>query len=302
MVTIMFDHLVLDHYLFSFRRFFSSPRQSFSGLRIFLTIVSLLMLNSIIASVSADETRQISLTYGADYKPFAWEEMGLAVGVQKDFVEAILVNELGIRVDQVACPWARCQIRVKEGEEDAFFTVPKAERAEYTIATDIPFYETRFLMHTSRLNKQLKPLSAVKSLKDLEAIPNIRHVHMLGSGWHKNALKDMKIVYTIPDASNIPVILDTQRADLYIEQYEMFHYQAKLHGLEARMLTFPEPQIRQLGWHLFIAKNSPALKLMPEINQKLKELKLSGRLEEIRKEIFSNYGLPEFPPETPSIQ
>lgn len=233
----------------------------------------------------------LTITYGSQYKPFAWGKNSVAYGIQRDFVEKILVEKMGIKVNHEVYPWKRCQIYVKEGIKDGFFTVPTPERSEYTINSSIPFYETHFVMHTSRQNPKIERLKTVKSLMDLESMPDIKHVHMLGSGWHENALKKMKVVYTSVDASAIPLMLKFQRADVYIEQSEMFRYQAKEKGILKEILTMKEPSIRKLGWHLFISKKSKNIALMPKINNMLEKLKISGELEKIKLEIFKKNGI-----------
>jgi len=114
---------------------------------------------------------------------------------------------------------------------------------------------------------------------------------MLGSGWHINALKNMKNISTIPDASNIPMMLKLLRADLYIEQAEMFRYQAKKAGVLDELVTLNETSIRKLGWHIFIGKKSKYQALIPKINQVLARLHASGELEKIKQKIFLKYGI-----------
>lgn len=74
--------------------------------------------------IGAQETESLTIAYGSDYKPFAWGENGKPFGVQKDFVEEILVKRMGIKVIHQAFPWKRCQEYVRLGMKDGFFTVP----------------------------------------------------------------------------------------------------------------------------------------------------------------------------------
>ncbi len=237
----------------------------------------------------AEET--LSVTYGADYKPFAWGDNTVAFGIQKQFVEEVLVKRLGINVIHEACPWARCQALVKAGQKDAFFTVPTIERADYTEKTTLPFYSTRFVMHTSKHNPHIDRLNQIKRLEDLEAMPEIRHIYMLGSGWHDQALKNMQDISRIRDATKIPLLLTLNRADLYIEQAEMFRYQTKELGLQDKLLTFESPVIETLNWHLFIGKKSSKLSLLSNINQALTEMEESGELETIKQSLFKQFGV-----------
>ena len=179
---------------------------------------------------------------------------------------------------------------VREGKVDGFFTVATPARAEYTISS-LPFYETHFVMHTSKHNQNVARLKTVKSLKDLEKLHNIRHIYMLGSGWHENALKNMKNVTKNVDASTIPIMLKRQRADVYIEQSEMFRYQAKERGVLEEILTLNEFTMKKLGWRIFIGNKSKHQHLIPEINAMLEKLRASGELEKIKSDIFKNNGI-----------
>lgn len=259
--------------------------------RILLRIKLILTFTLITLSVFSLADEPLSIAYGADYRPFAWEQDGKPVGVQKDFVDKILVEKMGLNVHHVSCPWKRCQKLVRDGAVDAFFTVPTPERAEYTIATEVAFYNTHFVMHTGKNNPFLEMLQTVKSISDLEALREIRHIHMLGSGWHERALRNMKRVSQINDGARIPLMLAYERADLYIEQLEMFRHQAKQLGVVDRLITIEEPSIRKLGWHLFIAKSSEYVSLVSMIDKELTFLKESGHLQKIKLELFAKYGI-----------
>lgn len=233
----------------------------------------------------------LTIVYGADYKPFSWIEDGKAVGIQIDFVEEILSARLGIKVRHEAYPWARAQQMVRTGEKDGFFTVPTEERAGYATRSEKPFYITNFVMHTSTSNPIQNILVKIKSLQDFNNHPEIRHVHMLGSGWHNSALKDLENVQTVIDSSVIPRFLIYGRADVYIEQEEIFRYQARAQGLLDEIISISDNPIQSLGWHLFIGNESDYLYLVPEINELLKEMKANGELEELKMRLFSKYGI-----------
>lgn len=257
------------------------------------TIIKMILLFTIMVfsylSTYAEDT--ITIVYGAKYEPFAWGNLEDIKGVQPDFVQAILVDQMGLKVKHEGYPWKRCQNMVRSGQKDGFFTVPTEERAEYTDTTSSPFYVTHFVMHTGKDNPIVEQLKTVNSLEDLEKMADVRHIHMLGSGWHENALQNMKKVHKLPDASTIPVLLSKNRADLYIEQDEMFRYQAQKAGVSDEILTIKKPSIRQLGWHIFIGKESKHAHLIPKINATLKKLEASGELEKIKLEIFKKYGI-----------
>lgn len=238
----------------------------------------------------ADET-EIVIGFGEAYKPFAWNDHGLSAGIQADFVEEVLVNQLGIKIVRLACPWRRCQQLVQAGEIDGFFTVPTAEREAYTEKTAVPFYHTNFVMHTAKSNRNLPAFKSAQNLSDIEMLNYVVHVNMRGSGWHNQALRNVKHRTEVQDALMIPKMLVQGRADLYIEQAEMFRYQAKELGLLDDIITISEPVIYRMPWHLFLSKQSPHVTQLNKINQRLQELQQSGELENIRLRIFTKHGV-----------
>ena len=238
----------------------------------------------------ADDT-EIVIGFGEAYKPFAWNDHGVSAGIQADFVEEVLVNQLGLKIVRLACPWRRCQQLVKAGEIDGFFTVPTEEREAYTVKTAIPFYHTNFVMHTAKHNQNLLAFKSAKNLSDIEMLTYVVHVNMRGSGWHNHALRNVKHRTEVQDALMIPKMLVQGRADLYIEQAEMFRYQAKELGLLDDIITIADPVLYRMPWHLFLSTQSPHLSQLDKINQRLQELQQSGELEKIRQTIFHKHGV-----------
>ena len=248
-------------------------------------------VNSVPSSMdNSSDPDTIVITYGDFYKPFAWGEKDKALGVQIDFVEEILVKRLGYKVRHEACPWKRCQKMVREGSRDGFFTVSTPERAEYTVKTEIPFYRTAFVLHTGKNNSKLSLIKTIRNIEDLKKYPQIRHIHMFGSGWHELHLKNLKYVSEIKNAAMIPQMLASGRADLYIEQAEMFRYQVRELGLSHEVITIPA-SMREMGWHLFIRKDSPWVKIMPQLDRELKKLQSTGELNRIKIRLFKKYGI-----------
>ncbi|MFC3094467.1 hypothetical protein DRW07_13740 [Alteromonas sediminis] len=231
----------------------------------------------------------IQIAYGDAYKPFAWRGETGAVGIQVEFVEELLVERLGISVKHVACPWKRCQRMVKEGNLDGFFTVPTVERDSYTEKSEIPLYTTEFMIHVAKDSAVIDQLKGLRYLPELLAIQELRHAFMRGSGWHEEMLKKAQNVTRVADASVIPTMLIQNRADLYIEQTEMFRFQAAQLGLDNLLVTLPSPIIERVNWHLFISDKSQNINILPRLNALLKSLKDNGELEALQQEIFARF-------------
>ncbi|WP_164084745.1 substrate-binding periplasmic protein [Alteromonas flava] len=267
---------------------FTEHRQVPSSFRQLLSLFGFLCLY-LIALPNSVASQIITIAYGDAYKPFAYAGDREAEGIQVDFVEELLVTRLGLTVQHVSCPWKRCQRMVSEGTLDGFFTVPTSERESYTQESEIPFYTTDFVIHVAQKSPVIEQLRKVTFVPELLAMQELRHVFMRGSGWHEEMLKTAQNVTRVADASVIPMMLIQNRADLYIEQAEMFQFQAAQLGLDEQLLTLPRPIIQRVNWHLFISNKSSNITLLPRLNALLATLKESGELEQLQREIFARY-------------
>ncbi|MDM7859810.1 transporter substrate-binding domain-containing protein [Alteromonas sp. ASW11-36] len=252
-------------------------------------LIILICLTILISPVSASEVLKIA--YGDGYAPFAWMGERQAKGVQIDFLDEILVQRLGFEVHHVACPWKRCQRLVENAELDGFFTVPTDSRAEYTEKTKSPFYTTNFLIHTKKDHPLLCEFQSIRSLEELLQMQGLRHVFMRGSGWHEQNLAGLKNITQVADAAVIPKLLVQNRADLYLEQAEMFKYQASQLGLQDQLVSLSSPVIKRQGWHLFIGKSSLHVGIVAQVDSLLEDMQSTGELEQLRRIIFARYGI-----------
>lgn len=239
----------------------------------------------------AAESKVLTIAYSDAYPPFASADGSYAQGIQIEILEEIFADQLGYELRHVSCPWKRCQFLVKNGFYDAFFTVITPERLEYSTPISIPVYKTNFVLHTSHDNPNLSSILEVHNLEKLVNSKNVYHVHMLGSGWHEEAFRGLDNVLTVANAASIPLILAQHRADVYVEQAEIFEPQVRKLNLESEIVTLHNNVMKSMGWHLFISKNSDFHVDIEKINDQLLQLQSAGILEEVKNRVFLKYGI-----------
>ncbi len=117
---------------------------------------------------------------------------------------------------------------------------------------------------------------------------DIIHGHIVGGGWHKLNLKSARLVQKATNSLQILEMLHRNRIDVYIEQAPLIRYQMKILGFEKRIVELPQV-MDETQWHICISKKSGYVKIMPELNQLLKEMQGDGSLAQLQKKIFDQY-------------
>ncbi|WP_028865376.1 substrate-binding periplasmic protein [Psychromonas aquimarina] len=248
----------------------------------------ILVLTSLLFFSALGTAKEMRVVVSDNYLPFSWQEDKQVKGILKDFLDEIVVQRMGIKVSYEICPWARCQIMVKEGQRDAFFTISSAERDRYSIKTELPLFISDFYIYSGANNKNLPLLLKVKNLDSLLALKNLRYVYLLGAGWHRQNLSTVHNVTTVLYSTKILELLKFNRADVYIEQAALMNYQIKRFNLEQDIIQIPA-LMDHTNWHLYISNKSDFITILPQLDQLLNKMHQEGSLQKLRHKIFSKY-------------
>ncbi len=255
-------------------------------LRLFVSHSLLVIL---LVSSYCVQARELKAVYAQGYLPFSWiDEQGTARGVEVDFVQAVISKRLGLKVNHAILPWARGQSMVEEGQADIFVTIPNKKRRAYALVSDLPLFSSNFLMYTGASNPKINTLKAITNLQNLITKKNIIHGHIVGAGWHATRLKNVEFLQVAPSSLQILQLLDKNRIDVYIEQAPLIAYQIKTLGFESRITEIPQV-LEETHWHICLSKKSQFVNIMPRLNKLLKDMKNTGALTQLQKEIFSQY-------------
>jgi len=239
----------------------------------------LILLTFFTLFLSAKETMKIVYFY--DFKPFSWEsEDGKMNGILIDIMNEALIKRMKIDVSHSGYPWARAQKLVKFEKADAFITVPTALRREYTKISSEPVIVSKFSIFTHKDNPRIKSLNEVKSLKELQKFSLI---HYLGSGWAKDNLKGMDVFWE----SNMKKALrhlSLGRYDVFIDVSQVISYNIKELGYKDTIVEIPNV-LDSKPFNLCIGKNSQFVKILPEFEKTIKQMREDGTL----KKIYEKY-------------
>ncbi|WP_020406256.1 substrate-binding periplasmic protein [Hahella ganghwensis] len=234
-------------------------------------------------------SRHMTIAFAENYPPFSWSEGKHEVkGILKDILHEVLEDRLGLSVSYDTYPWARGQQLVREGLVDAFFTIPNSDRLTYTEVSLWPLFASDYYMYTGKNNPNIPVLKEITTLAELKTHSYLTHSYILGGGWHGENLGDVENKWIEQDSKKILKLLEFNRADVYIEQRPLMHYQMKILGYKDEILEMPA-QLDTTKWHLCISKKSPYTIILPMLNDLLGTLATSGELRKINQKIFDRY-------------
>lgn len=255
--------------------------------RLFVTLFIIFPIFA--AKIYAAEEKRMNIVFAQDFMPFSWQnDNEIIQGVLIDFLNEILSIRMGIALQFEVYPWARAQLMVKKGERDAFFTIPNPERKTYANVSVIPFFSSDFILYTGANNPKYKELINIKTFDELKRNESLRHIYILGGGWHIKNLAGVKFAKRVTNSTTILQHLYQNVSDVYIEQALLVNYQIKLLNYQNKIIEIPTV-MDSTHWHLCIGKKSSFIGLMPEINKVITLMEKNGSLEKLRDKIFNKY-------------
>jgi ABC-type amino acid transport substrate-binding protein len=238
---------------------------------------------------------RLHISLGDNYGKHAMVIDGKPAGIQKDLLDWFFKQNMKLNVQIEAMPWMRAQVLVeKTKQSDGYFTAYTKTRVDVLklVTSKNPFYITTVKMHTWKGNPKIAALSQLKSVDDLLRMDDIQHIFLRGSGYHEEQFNDAKLTYRLNSIRQIPkYLLDLKRADVFVEQSELFYPVAEEVGLIDKIQTLENIKFKRLHWHLYIRPDSKYVGLMNEIDEALARAIADGTLLAKVEEIFAKYGL-----------
>lgn len=216
-----------------------------------------------------------------NWAPYVFlDEQGTAQGVYIEILRELFETELGMELVFVPLPWKRAQLAVKNGEADFLVTVATPERREYAVASELPVLEMYLRVYSYAGHPRFEQIDAIKSgqdIKDLGLIP----VTNIGNQWHVRNIDSFGVATEyVPAEENAFQMVAAKRSDITIEPIIAGRHLIKQLQLEDKIVA-TNARFGPLQMHLLLGKNSPHLILLPQINDALKRLMTSGRIERI---------------------
>lgn len=142
---------------------------------------------------------------------------------------ADVLRLIGVRqnwsVEYEAVPWARAQDMVRQGQADAFFTIPTAARRAYALFTGTPVYSfDRGVLVYHRDHPQRPGIEAAVVNEDLRAFAMATY---LGDGWGETAWGAWPHLRWARDIMASIRMVATQNVALLVQARELVHYHAR---------------------------------------------------------------------------
>ncbi len=249
------------------------PRQENAPLLRFC-LVFLLAYFNFFSNAYADEPFVVS--YGENYKPFAWKENGEMVGMQIDIINELLVRRLGINVNHTGYPWKRAQFKVEDGMADALFTVASEKRLEYTTKSKEVLIQADVTLFTYRGNPKIKK---IKNIKSFSQAKDFTFVDYLGDRLGEKYLKDFNVNF-VTDLPTVLKFLANERADLFIQSSPVTNYNIKNNFLEHKIVEIYNPLLSS-EFRLLIGFKSKYQSIMPMVDIEAAKMKQDGSMQKI---------------------
>lgn len=215
--------------------------------------------------------RTIKIVYFENYPPYSWLENGKMRGMLVDMATEAFEKRMGIKVKHEGYPWERAQQMVKNGEADAFITIPTPDRLEYTIASREPVVIATFKPFTWADNPIIPDVSKARKLSDLK---KYKHGTYIGAGWARQKLTGMDVEWF----ANLDVCLSAlkaERFDLIIDSIHVLRYNIKKLGLQKDIVEIPWV-VERVPWTLCISKKSDMASSMTEFEKTMKSMRKDG--------------------------
>jgi polar amino acid transport system substrate-binding protein len=197
-------------------------------------------------------------------------------GILIDVLTEVLQKQMGINLSHQGYPWARAQQYVRNGDADAFATVPTPERRTYTVISTEPVITAEFTLFTYNGNPKLKQLQAVHTVEELG---DFTLVHFIGSGWAKENLKRMNVTW-VPTLQKSLFLLAEKKYDVFVDASQVIRFNVKDGGYNDKIVEVAN-SIDSKPFNLCIGKNSPYTGILPKFDKIIRRLKQEGTLQRI---------------------
>lgn len=206
---------------------------------------------------------------------------GIAVDIIRE-----LFRRLNVEVELKLYPWKRCLYMVKKGQNDGHMLLIKTpEREKYMVFSD-PFIPDRYLFWYRADRTQPVEWQNFADLKKYNI--GLSDAYSYGDEFAKAVTEyDLEVEYAKSDEMNFQKLLKG-RFDTFIGMENVARSIFKENPeLKDKFKTAKKP-LMTFTMYMSLSKDSPAVKLLPEINKRVKEMKNDGTMEKLINK-YSHY-------------
>ncbi|MBC7918858.1 MAG: transporter substrate-binding domain-containing protein [Rhodoferax sp.] len=227
----------------------------------------------------------LRMAYFETYSPLSFRPDGSALrGILPDAVGEVL-SRMGMAVEHTGYPWARAQLLVKNGEQDAICTIATPERLEYAVAAQEPVVSAPRRVFARADCPLLPKLRQARTLDELRALSPVV-VSYAGNGWAKTNLEG---TFKIESAINFETALKmlvARRGDVMIDNALTMQYSLQRTDGATEVVMLPT-DLETSYFRLLVGKKSPHVAMLPAFDAAMRQFKKTPAY----LKIFQTYGI-----------
>lgn len=218
-----------------------------------------------------------------DYQPLIYRDSkGRTEGIFYDVLTEAF-KRMQIPLQNRLYPWSRTQEMVQNGDADGMVTIFTKTRQKFFKATD-PIVTVEERLFLNKNNPKAKQILHTKSVKNLKYFTI---VETTSSGWSKENLKKMHIIW-VPTAESALNMIASGRADIYL----MSNYSGPVFikkqiqketplSKSLKEVIMGNHAFATMKYRLLIRKNSPYVNIINQFNETLRQMQKDGTYKKI---------------------
>lgn len=235
-----------------------------------------------------------------EYPPFNYQQRhqqtpDQLVGYDIDFLKRVFIPAK-INYQVIALPWLRCLKEVEQGKIDAAMSASLNPKRESAYLATLPYYH---LTPSYYYLKSVFPNGVIiKHATDLTKLGTVCGIN--GFNYDNYGFDTSQSVYRIKALFQLPKMLEQGRCQFFLARREVFHATLvlnQLSHLEDELVEQVMPDIAPEPFHILISHHSEHKEqLLSLLNQNIKEMSLSGKLQRLLN--YHSYIVTQFEPAT----
>ena len=227
----------------------------------------------------------LRMAYFETYSPLSFRPDGAALrGILTDAIGEV-ASRMGMAVENTGYPWARAQLLVKNGEQDAICTIATPDRLEYAVAASEPVVSAPRRVFARADCPLLPKLRQARTLDELRAL-NPVVVSYAGNGWAKTNLEGSFRIESGINFETALKMLVARRGDVMIDNALTMQYSLQRTDGAADVVMLPA-DLEVSHFQLLLSKKSQHLAMLPGFDVAMRQFKRTPAY----LKIFQAYGV-----------
>ncbi|MEH6473973.1 MAG: transporter substrate-binding domain-containing protein [Halopseudomonas sp.] len=213
------------------------------------------------------------------YPPLVYQENGEVIGVATELVRAVF-KQIGVPIEIEILPWARSLQYLQSGQADGVFTIFKnPQRQTFLLYPDEPLIEQTISLYTA----QDRPINYSDKLSDLAPYRiGLTRAVSYGERFDAAIGSSLTKLTVVNDEQTKFMLLAKGRVDVVVSSVGIAEFYLEKLQLQHQIRRIPT-EIQRVPSFLAFAKTAANQMQLERFEQALKQLKQSGRYDQIIK-------------------